>query len=1553
MSLNIKWVKLLVFFISILFLSSLVPVVERQQIDLEKDIININPPFQNNPTRSDSNINHQTRARYLDDVIDLDDPEVQLTVFPENANDCNFGNSPLSQTIATGDIDNDGYNDLILGVPFGDGVAENVYNSGEVLVTFGGQQTHPDTLYDKALRNTNEFNIIIYGPGQSDWMGFSVACGNIDGDEYDDIILGAPYGDGKAGGRLNSGEVYVIYGDQRQYLGTEINLRNTAPDIIIYGAAGGAWPNYDVCGYSLSVGNVIGDSKDDIIIGAPYGNRINGTNCGKVHVVAGNTRGSLGTEIDLSIDSDVTMFGATADDYVGFSVASGDINGDARDDIIASSYAADPYGTRTNGGAAYIIYGDQTLPSIIDLNNSADVSFFGATVNDYYGWALAVGNINGDQYEDLLVSALYGDGNNDAITNSGDLYIKFGAPNLLSQYDLTTDGYDVTLYGKNSWDYFGYSLATGNVNNDQYDDFLIGVYGGDGDQNGNSNSGEAYLLLGNSTANLGTNLDPLGDAETVFYGIDTTDYMGRYVHLGDFDGDNHDDIILFAPFTDGLNNARSNAGEFYTIYSRPPPMENEFVEIIDGDIDNKTVLSKFKPYSFKVNVSNILGQEDIRWVNFIIDPDDYNISLKWTRVGLEFFELYDPNDYVEMISSGADTKHDTFYNYSIDFRLIFNWTFNKTGPIDCKVISVGDRSLPSENEFEDVFKVNNKLDIIGDLKLSGAVQGNLKGNDWIKGGEVLTFRGLKVVYYNTTEFYPGVSDYTIGIDESGELKEYLPTIAGEEINLKYTSISSTGDYNYKIKIMSVPEYSDRSSIDIDLKVDADAPIPPGSVVCKADSKDFLYESKVDDDNSYFVIWTAVTDVGSGTAGYYYSLEDFGGTEDGIWTSSTSTEILNATEGENSVYVWAQDSVGNIGLSTKCQIFIDLTELTFANFEPISDDWFTTENISCCIQILDEPGFGVDPESIWYWDMQTNKWVKLPSTNSTDPNMYNISLVAQMNNGEDSFIKFRASDLAGNGPTESASYYFKIDAKPVTFSDVEPDPTKKLNSVRVKCYMTINDLDGSGVDPATIQYSYSTSGLGNFSEWTNDDLALITNVPNPQETSRWFVELNYRRGAENYIRWRAKDLAGNGYTESDNYQIRINAFPNVRIQAIDKSITYTSKMELTFNAEDTTDPDDVLDGSAFTWSSNKTGTLGVGKVINTKLSSGIHHITLIVFDGQSNSSAGFNITVEEPKSPSSSTSDGGTSIFGFDEDTSFLFLILIVIIIIIILVFLVVFRHERKKRQVLEKKALGLDVDSTSTYIPSRAPTITPSEARAPQLYDATVTPSGITGVDGTYEQLPTTVTGGAAQYSTTTQTQPQRIQQLPAAGGTTPETTPAPTPTATTPTPTPTTTASPGAAPVYGGPSPQAHKPQLPPASVMMDSQTQQQTTEPQGEQPTVSGTTTPQPTPTSTSTTPDSETQTGPVFGEPYPSPSTEVETLDIKTPPDISIPPDQVTLPETEEIPQELEPMDGEPQQLTQDQPDKSENDEKGEPDLPLGLTPDSPEYQKRLKKDENENQ
>ncbi|MGA1873843.1 MAG: hypothetical protein ACMUHY_09250 [Thermoplasmatota archaeon] len=124
----------------------------------------------------------------------------------------------------------------------------------------------------------------------------------------------------------------------------------------------------------------------------------------------------------------------------------------------------------------------------------------------------------------------------------------------------------------------------------------------------------------------------------------------------------------------------------------------------------------------------------------------------------------------------------------------------------------------------------------------------------------------------------------------------------------------------------------------------------------------------------------------------------------------------------------------------------------------------------------------------------------------------------------------------------------IDKKDVFFTEFSPDPldvpwlrtlTPDL-SIDVKDNLTVSN-SATGVRPSTVEYSVSTSGIDNFEEWVSADLFDVQPVV-PTETIKVDLKPRFVEGRENYIRFRAKDYAGNGYSFSETYNLKIDVTP---------------------------------------------------------------------------------------------------------------------------------------------------------------------------------------------------------------------------------------------------------------------------------------------------------------------------------------------------------------------------------------------------------------------------
>ncbi|MCZ6687995.1 MAG: integrin alpha [Planctomycetota bacterium] len=352
------------------------------------------------------------------------------------------------------------------------------------------------------------------------FFGGSVSsAGDVNGDGYDDVIIGADVWD--SGSYIDEGKAYVYHGGSS-------GLATTAAWEVDPTDQTGAFFGHSVS----SAGDVNGDGYDDVIIGASRWASSSFIQEGKAYVYHGGPSGLATTaawELDPT-DQNGPRFGASVS-------SAGDVNGDGYDDVIIGAWGWDS-GSNFDEGKAYVYHGG---PSGLATTAAWEAEPADQTIA-WFGFSVSsAGDVNADGFDDVIIGAPRWDGPSNQ--DEGKVYVYHGGPSGLA----TTAAWEADPTDDTAAAYGRSVSSAGDVNGDGYDDVIIGSSWTDASYHG---EGRAYVYHGG----------PSGLATTAAWELDPTDQGGAdfgfsVSSAGDVGGDGFDDVIVGARGWDSASNA--------------------------------------------------------------------------------------------------------------------------------------------------------------------------------------------------------------------------------------------------------------------------------------------------------------------------------------------------------------------------------------------------------------------------------------------------------------------------------------------------------------------------------------------------------------------------------------------------------------------------------------------------------------------------------------------------------------------------------------------------------------------------------------------------------------------------------------------------------------------------------------------------------------------------------------------------------------------------------------------------------------------------------------
>ena len=290
---------------------------------------------------------------------------------------------------------------------------------------------------------------------------------------------------------------------------------------------------------------------------------------GRAYVVWGRDNAgwlSLTWSYNNPIRPDRVINGIDAFDYCGVPVSAGNLNGDIRDDLVIGSFEANgPGNARSGCGEAYVVNGRArgSFPNPLNLSTGSNCTIYGSSILDRIptSFSQPLENVNGDQYDDIVLGTIWADGPDNTRPGCGEVYVIYGG-NLPATYDMATRAPDIMLYGPASGAGAGRDVDVLDFDADGFQDIATGGVGAS-KGTGRPNCGAAWLMGG--SASWASQVDLATQAGMVFYGPESNDGFGVSLTSANLNGDSggFDDLVISDLNGDGPGNTRPNCGEHF------------------------------------------------------------------------------------------------------------------------------------------------------------------------------------------------------------------------------------------------------------------------------------------------------------------------------------------------------------------------------------------------------------------------------------------------------------------------------------------------------------------------------------------------------------------------------------------------------------------------------------------------------------------------------------------------------------------------------------------------------------------------------------------------------------------------------------------------------------------------------------------------------------------------------------------------------------------------------------------------------------------------------
>lgn len=438
--------------------------------------------------------------------------------------------------IASGDLNGDGFQDLVIGSPFAS--REEMEWNGAVSVVFGGNSAK------------SSYDMRFFGERSGDQLGTSLTVGDYNNDGIDDMAIGAynAYYQTK-----RPGKVYIIFGESTwgsQLTTQPLNIASVKPDYTLIGEAAG-----DQFGLSLTTLDINNDGIEDLLVGAPKASSEDVLNSGLVYAYHGG-----GPEIVQS----VVFNGHQTGEKFGSVIGGGHILGNALNDLIIGAYTSST-DSLSQSGKVYFYKG---LKESVTVAKNPTIVIEGTSNSGWFGFDLDVNDLDGDGIDDIAISSfpyLSAD-------LKGEIFIIYGNNNFIDQGPKFFDSSEFVLnldFEQEGTILCGASVMVADLDNNYPAEVITGCPGVGHPVS--IEAGNVYIFYGNDT----------GDGPvSLLHGENPDDWFGYSMALIDSE-DELPGLVIGSRYSD--TNEASNNGKVFVVTGREDPYGYQKIVVEDGE----------------------------------------------------------------------------------------------------------------------------------------------------------------------------------------------------------------------------------------------------------------------------------------------------------------------------------------------------------------------------------------------------------------------------------------------------------------------------------------------------------------------------------------------------------------------------------------------------------------------------------------------------------------------------------------------------------------------------------------------------------------------------------------------------------------------------------------------------------------------------------------------------------------------------------------------------------------------------------------------------------